>query len=142
MQLTVHHIGTNAATIINASTTTQLYEEVESNFGAPKQYQRYRLQGTPITIPSGDHTLSSLGLSDFSTVECWFDLNGGDALNLSSFLTLFGGLLLVAIGLAFFYCLAIWGFILYYCIRCVKKRDDRPTWGRLEKQEEMNEENL
>ena len=102
MLLTVRHIGSDTTASVCASSTDQLYDEVELNFGTPKQFHRYRVHGRNLVIPSGNQSLSSLGLSDSSTLECWFDLNGGDALNLSSFLTLFGGLLLVAIGIAFF----------------------------------------
>ena len=87
-------------------------------------------------------SLESLGVRQSSRITYQYQLHGSAPLDLSSILTLVGGLLLIAIGICFFILQGIFAAVVYYIIRACgwwrSKRD--AELEALEAAEEEEEE--
>merc|ERR1712110_227472 len=71
----------------------------------------------PLLQCSEDTSLEALGVRQSSRLTYQYQLHGSAPLDLSSILTLLGGLLLIAIGICFFILQGIFAAVVYYIIR-------------------------
>merc|ERR1712137_362378 len=118
MRVLLSELATGSGYYHDVTTVNDLRLYVHNRFGAPDEFLRLEGKNKRLHQYENETRLTDLGFVENDEVVCSYDLRGGDALDLTSFLTLLGGLLLIGVAVGVWICLGLTALLLYYVVNC------------------------
>lgn len=104
-------LASSRAFCFSSNTIEDLLDDISQSdiIGGPRELLRLREKSLDI-----QHN----NLTDDDVFVCYYELNGGAPLDVTSVYTLFAGLFLIAVGVCWFIFLGILALILFYVLKC------------------------